>query len=99
MSDTLVNQSEHNQQSANKSKLWSGRSTGEVSELMDQLNRSIGFDQRLLKQDLRAGMAHATMLGAQAIILPEDAKAIVSGLQAMLADFEAGKLSIDLSVE
>jgi argininosuccinate lyase len=99
MSDTLVNQSDNNQQAANKSKLWSGRSSGEVSELMDQLNRSIGFDQRLLKQDLRAGMAHATMLGAQAIILPEDAKAIVSGLQAMLADFEAGKLPVDLSVE
>jgi len=94
MSDMLVNQ-----QSANKSKLWSGRSTSEVSELMDELNRSIGFDQRLLKQDLRAGMAHATMLGEQAIILPEDAKAIVNGLQAMLADFEAGKLPVDLSVE
>jgi argininosuccinate lyase len=95
MSETLVNQ----QQSANSSKLWSGRSTSEVSELMDQLNRSIGFDQRLLRQDLQAGMAHAAMLGAQEIIAPEDAKSIVHGLQAMLNDFEAGHLPVDLSVE
>src|SRR4051812_39641060 len=84
---------------APSNKLWAGRSSGEVSALMDQLNHSIGFDQRLLRQDLRAGMAHAAMLGSQNIIDAADAKAIVAGLQGMLADFEAGCLAVDLSAE
>jgi argininosuccinate lyase len=84
---------------ATAAKLWAGRNSGEVSVLMDQLNHSISFDQRLLKQDLLAGMAHATMLGQQQIIDVKDATAIVQGLQGMLADYETGRLAIDLAAE
>jgi len=80
-------------------KLWAGRFEKPTSALLDDFQSSIPFDQRLLHCDLMGSIAHATMLGEQAIIGMEDSKAIVAGLQAILADVEAGKLIIDSSAE
>ena len=44
-------------------------------------------------------IAHATMLGEQGIISGEDSAAIVEGLRGILADYDAGKLTIDSSAE
>lgn len=50
------------------SKLWAGRTSGEVSSIADDFNSSIRFDCKLYKQDITGSMAHAAMLGAQGII-------------------------------
>ena len=73
-------------------KLWGGRFEKETDRLVNQLNASIGFDQRLYREDIQGSMAHAAMLGAQGIISQEDAKAIQDGLAGILADIEAGKI-------
>ena len=73
-------------------KLWSGRFEKETDNLVDALNASIGFDQRLYREDITGSMAHARMLGACGIISPEDTAAILEGLQAILQDVEAGKV-------
>ena len=73
-------------------KLWSGRFEKETDNLVDALNASIGFDQRLYREDITGSMAHARMLGACGIISPEDTDAILEGLQAILQDVEAGKV-------
>ncbi len=73
-------------------KLWGGRFEKETDNLVDALNASIGFDQRLYKEDITGSMAHAKMLGAQGIISPEDVVAILEGLQSILEDVEAGKI-------
>lgn len=59
---------------------------------MNELNASIGFDQRLYKEDITGSMAHAKMLGDCGIISKEDASAIQAGLQSILEDVEAGKV-------
>ena len=71
-------------------KLWSGRFQKETDELVNALNESISFDQRLYRQDIAGSMAHAAMLGAQGIISMEDVAAIQTGLDGILQDVEAG---------
>ena len=80
-------------------KLWEGRMSGEVDARLNQLNASIGFDQRMYRQDIRGSMAHARMLGKTGILSPEDTQAILSGLAAILADIDAGRLTIDPEAE
>ncbi len=73
-------------------KLWGGRFQKETDQLVNELNASISFDQRLYREDITGSMAHARMLGDCGIISKEDAAAIIGGLQGILADIEAGKV-------
>jgi len=73
-------------------KLWSGRFGKETDALVNDFNASIQFDQRLYYEDITGSMAHATMLADCGIISHEDKEAILSGLQSILADVEAGKV-------
>ena len=73
-------------------KLWGGRFQKETDNLVNELNASISFDQRLYREDITGSMAHAKMLGACGIISMEDVAAILEGLQSILEDVEAGKV-------
>ena len=73
-------------------KLWGGRFQKETDNLVNELNASISFDQRLYKEDITGSMAHAKMLGERGIISMEDVAAILEGLQFILEDVEAGKV-------
>ena len=74
------------------SKLWAGRTSGEVSSIADDFNSSIRFDCKLYKQDITGSMAHAAMLGAQGIISQAEAGQLIDGLQGILSDLESGAL-------
>ncbi len=76
-------------------KLWAGRFEKPTSELLDDFQSSIPFDRRLIRCDLLGSIAHATMLGEQGILPDADSKAIVEGLNGILADYDAGRLTID----
>jgi argininosuccinate lyase len=78
-------------------KLWSGRFDKDVDALVGDFNESLSFDARLYREDIEGSIAHAAMLGAQGIIPPEDADAIVAELGQILADLEAG--SVELTPE
>ena len=80
-------------------KLWGGRFTGETDKLVEAFNESLSFDKRMYKQDIRGSIVHARMLGKQGIIPAEDAQAIVTGLEGILADIEDGKLKIEGDAE
>ena len=73
-------------------KLWGGRFQKETDGLVNDFNSSIGFDARLYGQDIRGSIAHAVMLGRTGIIEPAEADKIVEGLNAILADIEAGQV-------
>ena len=73
-------------------KLWSGRFGKDTDALVDKINASISFDQRLYREDIQGSLAHAKMLGDQGIISMEDVEAITAGLKGILADIEAGKV-------
>ena len=73
-------------------KLWGGRFQKDTDQLVNELNASISFDQRLYREDITGSMAHAQMLADCGIISQEDAAAIQAGLAGILADIEAGKV-------
>ena len=81
------------------SKLWAGRTSGEVSSIADDFNSSIRFDCKLYKQDITGSMAHAAMLGAQGIISQAEAGQLIDGLQGILSDLESGTLEFDFGCE
>ena len=74
----------------NASSIWGGRFAQGPSAVMAQINVSIGFDKRLYAQDIRGSKAHAEMLAAQGILSAADGAAIQGGLDAILAEIEAG---------
>lgn len=80
-------------------KLWSGRFDKNTDKLVDELNASIGFDFRMYRQDIAGSIAHSAMLSKQGVISKEDAERIAQGLNAILIDIEAGKLSFGNDVE
>ncbi|RKI65134.1 argininosuccinate lyase [bacterium 1xD42-67] len=80
-------------------KLWAGRFQKETDTLVNDFNSSIGFDARLYRQDIAGSIAHARMLGRQGIIEEHEAETIIQGLEAILADIEAGKVEFSLDDE
>jgi argininosuccinate lyase len=80
-------------------KLWSGRFTEPVSELVKRYTASVGFDQRLASQDIRASLAHARMLRVSGILTRSDLKAIERGLSRIAREIEAGRFRWSLDAE
>jgi argininosuccinate lyase len=80
-------------------KLWGGRFAEPTHQLMERLNASINFDQRLYAQDIRASQAHAAMLGRQGIISLEDVVLIIQGLDQVKEEIEAGQMAWRTSLE
>ena len=72
------------------SALWGGRFSAEPSEVMERINASIDFDRRLYAHDIGASKAHCEMLVACGIVAEADGEAILSGLDRVLAEIEAG---------
>ena len=79
--------------------LWGGRFTKETDQLVYDFNASISFDKRFLPQDIRGSKAHATMLAAVGVITDAERDQILSGLDGILADVEAGTLEITSKYE
>src|SRR5690606_27710718 len=57
------------------------------------------LDERLVAYDVRASIAHATMLEQQGLLSPADAAAIREGLEALAASHAAGEWEIALADE
>jgi argininosuccinate lyase len=58
-----------------------------------------GLDERLVKYDVRASIAHAEMLNAAQLLSDADLAAIRGGLQALAEEHAAGKWKIELADE
>lgn len=80
-------------------KLWSGRFSEGTSPQMDAFHSSIGFDARLVEEDIAGSVAHARMLGATGIIETHEALAIIDGLVAILTDVRTGTVEFDVAAE
>ena len=64
--------------------MWGGRFADGPDAIMEAINASISFDQRMARQDIAGSRAHAAMLAAQGVITDTDAKAIREGLLTVL---------------
>ncbi len=80
-------------------KPWGGRFAGETEKTVEDFTTSLGFDQRLYRQDIAGSTAHARMLARQGIIAPAEAEELVRGLEEIQAEIEAGQFDFDPALE
>lgn len=79
--------------------MWGGRFDAAPSDVMTQINASIGVDKRLWAQDIAGSKAHCTMLAAQNIIEQTEADAIIKGLDLIAGEIENGTFEFKESLE
>ncbi len=79
--------------------MWGGRFAAGNSDIMEAINASIEFDQRMAAQDIAGSRAHAAMLGAMGIVTDSDATAMREGLLTVLSEIEAGDFPFSKQLE
>jgi argininosuccinate lyase len=79
--------------------MWGGRYAAAPAELMERINASINFDQRLYAQDILGSKAHCQMLVKQEIITAADGDRIMSGLDRILQDIESDNFNFKTALE
>jgi len=82
-----------------RSTIWGGRFTSGPAQIMEQINSSVGFDQRLYNQDIAASKAHSSMLTDQKIISKKVGSAISDGLDTILKEIENGTFEFSNALE
>lgn len=79
--------------------MWGGRFAAGPDAIMEAINASIGFDQRLARQDIEGSRAHAAMLAQQGILSSKDAEEIREGLLTVLSEIETGAFAFSTALE
>jgi len=79
--------------------MWGGRYSKGPDALMEKINASISFDQRLYIQDIKASVAHCNMLIDQKIIDPAAGNKIIEGLQKIKEEIDKGVFEFKDSLE
>jgi argininosuccinate lyase len=88
-----------NRHNAAANQQWGGRFSAGPSAVMEEINASISFDQKLWRQDIQGSRAHAAMLAKVGIISPEDARAIEDGLEAIAHEIARGAFPFSTALE
>jgi argininosuccinate lyase len=81
------------------SRLWDKGTPLDQRVLAYTAGEDHALDERLVRYDVLASIAHARMLSARGLITPEDFKAIERGLTEVGAEHAAGKWQITLADE
>ncbi len=79
--------------------MWGGRFAAGPDAIMEAINASIGFDQRMAQQDIEGSRAHAAMLAATGVITDSDADAIREGLLTVLSEIDSGNFAFSTALE
>jgi argininosuccinate lyase len=82
-----------------KNTMWGGRFAAGPAAIMEDINASIGFDQKLYAQDIQGSKAHATMLAEIGILTAEDRDAIINGLTQIGEEIEHGHFTFSRGLE
>lgn len=69
---------------------WTGRLGDGGGAKAGGFTASIGFDRRLFRQDIAGSRAHVRMLAQVQIVTPEEAEALLRGLDQVQQEFEQG---------
>ena len=71
-------------------KMWDGRFSGEIDELVLDYTESTEVDRCFYKQDIACSKAHARMLARQGVLTEEEAEQLVHGLDRVRSEIEQG---------
>ncbi|MFH1139547.1 MAG: argininosuccinate lyase [Pseudomonadota bacterium] len=82
-----------------ETKMWGGRFAEGTDALLEEFSASVHFDRKLYPYDIEGSIAHAHMLGRQGLVEPEEALAMVKGLESIREDIEAGRFEWDPKLE
>ncbi|MBM85702.1 MAG: argininosuccinate lyase [Rhodospirillaceae bacterium] len=81
------------------SSIWGGRFRAGPSEVMEQINPSIDFDQRFYAQDIAGSRAHTAMLVNQGVISHQDGSDIARGLDRVEREIAEGQFTFSRALE
>ncbi len=73
--------------------LWGGRFSGKLDQNAFDLNTSLPFDQRMAIQDVKGSVAWAAALARAGVLTEDESNRIISGLEAVDAEFESGSFA------
>lgn len=82
-----------------KNQMWGGRFIAGPAAIMEEINASIDFDQKLYRQDIEGSLAHAAMLAQTKIISQSDYEKIVHGLERIRQEIEDGTFVFSRKLE
>ncbi|WP_142113255.1 argininosuccinate lyase [Bosea sp. AK1] len=80
-------------------RMWGGRFATGPDAIMEEINASIDFDQKLWRQDIRGSLAHAAMLAETGILTKEDVATIIAGLKKVEGEIESGAFTFSRALE
>jgi argininosuccinate lyase len=81
------------------SKPWAGRFNEPTDAFVEAFTASVGFDQRMYKQDIAGSIAHASMLAKVGVLTEQECKLIVDGLKAIELDIDNGQFNWSIELE
>ena len=73
-----------------KQQTWGGRFRQGPAALVQEYTDSVSYDNALYAQDIAGSKAHARMLARQGVLTAHEAQTLVTGLEAVQAEIEAG---------
>ncbi len=74
-------------------KVWSKRFDNTLNPFIEKFNASIGFDSKLILEDLDCSIAHAKMLGKTKVLSSSETSKIINGLEKIKVEYLRGKFS------
>ena len=72
-------------------KLWGGRFDQGSSDITERISKSVHFDSRMYRQDIRGSIAHAGMLEKMGILSSAELEDIVRGLEKIRDEIDTGE--------
>ncbi len=72
-------------------RLWGGRFTGQIGDLMRRFNDSFAFDRRLYAADIRGSIAYARELQRIGLLTASERDSIIAGLEKVKSEFDEGR--------
>ncbi|NXV60231.1 ARLY2 lyase, partial [Molothrus ater] len=75
-------------------KLWGGRFSGSTDPIMEMLNASISYDQRLAEVDIQGSMAYAKALEKSGILSKAELEKILGGLEKISEEWSKGVFGV-----
>jgi argininosuccinate lyase len=89
----------HMSNKESKNKPWGGRFTESTDAFVEEFTASVGFDQRMYAEDIAGSQAHARMLVKINILTQDECSAIVSALEEIKQEIEAGEFDWRVDLE